>query len=167
MLDTIRERLKAVHVLVIDQDASTVDVLDWAEIRRRAEADTGGQSLTVIDLARALRAFANRVGANDRTFTLNDIAVLASVEYARAYNWMGQGILTPSIRVKSGRSRHTGPLFSYADAFVASVCASLRPGRGGTPLPIVRRAAELLRFVLDIEPTSSCNLPAGSHHQPC
>lgn len=37
-----------------------------------------------------------------------------------------------------------GHVFSYADTFVATVCISLRPGKCGVPLHLVKRAAELL-----------------------
>ena len=145
-LERMIEHLGELTVLVVDHEAGTVERISWAEVERRAKAETEPRWLTIQHLARALKAFAERFGTSDRTFTLKEIADMTGTPYHKAYTWLDDGLIDASVRPARGGSRHHGPLFSYADTFRAKVLFGLRQGRAGMPLELIQKAA--LQFVL-------------------
>lgn len=87
------------------------------------------------------------MNADQKVFTLPDVARRAGIEYRTAHMWMKSGLLTPSLRAAEG-SGHPA-LFSEQDALRASRMARLRrAGLSVEGLHLVATDARVLRDML-------------------
>jgi len=139
--ESLREQLQATPFLVAD--GATGDVKLIAEkdaLRLMADSGLFGSKVDM-HVRRALENFALLTGKDERAFALRDLATNMGIPYHNAYGWLEEKIVTPSIRPASGSGRGKGPLFSWADAFIAGVCASLR--RQGLRLEVLRQVSTL------------------------
>jgi hypothetical protein len=98
---------------------------------------------TMMDLDRAAVNFATLAGREDREFLMADIEAVTALPRATIENWIGRGLLAPSIRAGDGGGRNKQRLFSWGDAFAAGALASLR--RQGVAIPMLKKVSQLLR----------------------
>jgi hypothetical protein len=113
-----------------------------ARLATRAEATRAimGGSAMVANLDRGLQILRRHAGADDREFSLPEIAAISQLAYANVDLWIREGLFRCSIREGSGHGK--GRVFSLADAFVAATLASLR--RHGIGKKMLKQVAALI-----------------------
>lgn len=109
--------------LVVELISGQARVCNQDDIVRRPHGQEAMQ-LAVVDLKKVYRRF-NREAPPKQTFTLSEIAALADEKGPTVNVWAKAGVLTPSIRDRSG-VQGRAMLFDRTDAFVACLVASLK-----------------------------------------
>ena len=137
--ERIKKRLEDAPILLADNKSGDVRLITEADAIQRVTG--GAEPVLMLHAGRSVTPFANLdgVGKADREFTLREIATIAKIDYNSAHLWVKRGIVQPSVKERGGRGREMR--FSWADAFVAGLCGSLR--RGGALQPVLKKVRPL------------------------
>ncbi len=139
--DRLRDRLRRHPWLVADGTTGTVSLVDRAQAFKLMNDAGMFPSRVMMNAEQAFRNFASLAGKADRSFRLQDLTPIAAVPYHRLYEWMADGVVTPTVRGQQGSGRGKNVLFGWADAFCVGLVGSLR--RNGVRLDTLRRVQPL------------------------
>lgn len=140
-MSTTYERLKTVlakrPILLADARTKEVVLLPQDEAFRRIQDAGLFHSTSVMHALKALENFKTLVGETEREFTLKDIAVITGEPYSKINFYVTEKLIEAD-----GSGTRKERKFTWAMAFVAGVCGSLR--RNGTQIDLVRSIRRLL-----------------------
>ena len=137
----LKKRLRSTPFLVADGNMGEVRLVNEADSLRLMSESGLFHSQVIMNAGRALENFTQLTGRRDRSFSLRDIAAITGSPYHMVHRWLDEKVVVASIRPAGGSGKGKEPLFSWADAFAAGICGSLR--RQGVGLDVLRKVSQI------------------------